>query len=82
MVTANTASKAAAGAGDNHPPEAAVRLMPNDDTVFVVVVSQLEPVSVVQSVFSGNSPGIQRAASAAGKARRSGARVLSDVTTP
>ena len=35
-----------------------------------------------QSVLSGNNPGIQRDASAAGKARRSGARVLSDVSTP
>ena len=35
-----------------------------------------------QVAFSGNKPGIQREASVAGKARRSGARVLSDVTTP
>ena len=35
-----------------------------------------------QPVLSGNNPGIQREASAAGKARRSGARVLSDVSTP
>src|SRR6185503_5459325 len=34
------------------------------------------------SVFSGNKPGIQREASAAGKARSSGARELSDVSTP
>jgi hypothetical protein len=33
-------------------------------------------------VGSGNNPGIQRAASVAGKARRSGARVLSDRSTP
>ena len=32
--------------------------------------------------LSGNNPGIHREASVAGKARRSGARVLSEVTTP
>ncbi len=35
-----------------------------------------------QTVLSGNNPGIQREARAAGKARRSGARVLSEVSTP
>ena len=34
--------------------------------------------TVGRQFCSGNSPGIQREASAAGKARRSGARVLSD----
>ena len=32
--------------------------------------------------LSGNNPGIQREASAAGNARRNGARVLSDTSTP
>jgi hypothetical protein len=34
------------------------------------------------SVLSGNSPGIHRDASAAGNVRRSGARALSDISTP
>jgi hypothetical protein len=34
------------------------------------------------SVLSGNSPGSHRDASAAGNARRSGARAHSDVSTP
>jgi hypothetical protein len=42
----------------------------------------LWPVFAPQPVFSGNSPGIHREASAAGNARRKGARVLSEVSTP
>ena len=34
------------------------------------------------TALSGNSPGIQRAARAAGNARRSGARLLSETSTP
>jgi hypothetical protein len=38
--------------------------------------------SIVYSTFSGNNPGIQREARVAGKVRRSGARVDSEVSTP
>jgi hypothetical protein len=34
------------------------------------------------STFSGNNPGIQRAATFAGKARRKGARAVSEAKTP
>ena len=36
----------------------------------------------IYGAFSGNNPGIQRAANAAGKVRRSGARGVSDTSTP
>lgn len=44
--------------------------------------SSLERRGLLSSTFSRNSPGIQRAARAAGNASRSGACVLCDVTTP
>jgi len=54
-------------AGFNHSPIPPVTILPEPEDY---------------AIFSGNKPGIQRDARAAGKVRRSGARGLSDTSTP
>lgn len=49
---------------------------------FLIGKQEISPSHVRYPVFSGKSPGIQRDAKVAGNARRSGARVLSEATTP